>query len=252
MTKMQKVALVTGSAKGLGKHLALFLAKNDFAVIVHYRKSRKLAEGLLRNLQKISANSSIVAGDVTDAGDVEKIFRQIEKKYARVDLLVNNVGNFIYKDFSKTTFEEFTDIFESNVYSAYLCSLRVLKLMRKQKNGHIINIGVVGADSLTVREKSTPYFIAKNALYFLTKAIAHEEAKFGIHVNMISPASLKTDIFSSSDFPMGRSAKYEDVANVLLFLLSRNAYYINGANIEVAGGFIPGLDLSTKEKKSEK
>ena len=76
---------------------------------------------------------------------------------------------------------------------------------------------------------------------FLTKAMAWEEARHGIHVNMISPASLETDIFKPSDFPMGRSAKHEDVIGALKFLLSDDAAYVNGANIEVAGAFIPGI-----------
>ena len=113
--------------------------------------------------------------------------------------------------------------------------------MRKVKSGHIINIGTVGADGLTLRAKSTPYFMAKNALYYLTKMMAREEARHGIHVNMVSPASLVEDIFKAGDFPMGRSAKYSDVVKVINFLISPDAYYINGANIEVAGGFIPGV-----------
>ena len=107
--------------------------------------------------------------------------------------------------------------------------------------GHIINIGCVGCDSVTVREKSVPYFMAKSGVYYLTKTFALEEAPNGIHVNLISPASLETDIFKPDDFPMGRSATYNDVIRALLFLISEDAWYINGANIEVAGGFIPGI-----------
>ena len=113
--------------------------------------------------------------------------------------------------------------------------------MRKQKSGHIINIGAVGANKIQVLEKSTPYYMAKTALYSLTKIMAWEEAKYGIHINMVSPASVETDIFKAADFPMGRSANYEDVVKVLRFLTGDDAYYINGANIEVAGGFIPGM-----------
>jgi 3-oxoacyl-[acyl-carrier protein] reductase len=116
-----------------------------------------------------------------------------------------------------------------------------LVAMRKQKSGHIINIGSVGADRFTLRENSVPYFLAKNGVYILTKAMAWEEAGSGIHINMISPASMKTDIFSKNDFPMGRETKYEDVCGAVKFLLSKGAYYINGVNLEVAGAFVPGM-----------
>jgi len=238
---MQKVAVVTGAAKSLGKAIALYLAHDGYTVVVHFRISKAEAEKVLDSIVKKSPKSILVSGDLTNEKQVGTIFGQIYKKLDRVDLLVNNVGNFLYKEFKKTTNSEFRDIVESNIYSALFCSRAVLPKMRKQKSGHIINIGSVGAETMTVTEKSTPYFMAKNALYSLTKIMAWEEAKHGIHVNMVSPASLETDIFKAEDFPIGRSANYDDVVKVLKFLTSNDAYYINGANIEVAGGFIPGM-----------
>ena len=238
---MKKVAVITGSAKGLGQAIALSLAEEGFTVVVHFLKSKAEAENVLNLARKKSPKSIMVSGDLTDETQVKSMFSKVYKRFGKVDILVNNVGNFLYKEFSKTTNSEFRDIFESNVYSALFCSRAVLPNMRRQKSGHIINIGSVGAETMTVTEKSTPYFMAKNALYSLTKIMAWEEAKYGIHVNMVSPASLETDIFKASDFPMGRSANYEDVVKVIRFLTSDDAYYINGANIEVAGGFIPGM-----------
>jgi len=238
---MQKVAVVTGSVKGLGKAIALSLVEGGFTAVIHFRKSKSDAEKLLNLVRKKSPKSIMVFGDLTDEKQVKLMFDQVYKTLGRVDLLVNNVGNFLYKEFSKTTNSEFKDIIESNLYSALFCSRAVLPQMRKQKSGYIINIGSVGAGTMTVTEKSTPYFMAKNALYSLTKIMAWEEAGYGIHINMISPASLETDIFKAEDFPMGRSANYDDVVKILKFLTSNDAYYINGANIEVAGAFIPGM-----------
>ncbi|MBI2594375.1 SDR family oxidoreductase [Candidatus Curtissbacteria bacterium] len=238
---MKKVAVVTGSAKGLGRAIALALAREGFTVVVHYRKSKKEAEKVLREVGKLSAGSILTSGDLTDENQVKEIFDAIIQKFRQVDLLVNNVGNFLYKPLHKTSNREFRDILESNVYTTLFCSKAVLPQMRRQKSGYIVNIGVVGADKMNLLANSTPYFYAKNGVYLLTKMMAHEEAKNGIHVNMISPASLETDIFKPGDFPMGRSATYDDVVKALLFLISPDAYYINGANLEVAGGFIPGL-----------
>lgn len=239
---VQKVAVVTGSAKGLGKAIALALADEGYIVVIHYRKSRDEANKVLEQIKTKSAKSIVVSGDLISEVAVNKIFAEIFTKFGRVDLLVNNIGDFVYREFGKTTNAEFRDIVESNLYPSLFCSRAVLAFMRKAKVGHIINIGAVDAQRLTLRAKSTPYFMAKNALYYLTKVMAWEEAKNGIHVNMVSPASLATDIFKPSDFPMGRSTKYDDVVKVIKFLTSDDAYYINGANVEVAGAFIPGMN----------
>ncbi len=240
MQSMGKVALVTGSAKGLGRDIALELAKDGFSVAVHYRSSKKEAEKIALEINKIS-KSIIVSGDLTNEKDVEEIFSRIRREFGRLDVLVNNVGNFLFKEFSKTTNAEFRDIVESNVYSTLYCSRAAFEIMRNQKFGHVINIGSVGAERSIIRHKSIPYFLGKNAIYVLTKTMAFEEAKHGIHVNMVSPASLETDIFNTREFPMKRTAMPNDVVSAIRFLISPDAYYINGANIEVAGGFVPGI-----------
>lgn len=236
-----KVAIVTGSAKGLGADIARYLAKNGYKVVIHFNKSIKDAQNLLCEIQSDSPASSIISADLTNESEVNNLFKNIEEKYSRLDLLVNNVGNFAFKPFNKTTNNEFKNILESNLYSTLFCSREALKIMRKQKNGQIINIGAVGAERLIIRENSMPYFLGKTGVYILTKTMAWEEAENGIHINMISPSSMATDIFDKEDFPMGRAAQHEDVISALKFLTSSDAYYINGANIEVAGGFVPGM-----------
>lgn len=239
---MNKVAVVTGGAKGLGAEICRYLAKNAYTVVVHFNKSQKEASELLTEIKADSPDSSILSSDLKDEAKVVEMFNQIGEKYGRLDLLVNNVGNFLFKPFGKTTNAEFRDLLESNIYTTLYCSREALKIMRKQKSGHIINIGAVGAERLILRENSMPYFLGKTGVYILTKTLAWEEAGHGVHVNMISPASMVADIFEPSDFPMGRPAKYEDVIAALTFLTSKEAYYINGANIEVSGGFVPGME----------
>ena len=237
---MSKVAVITGAAKGLGLNIALFLAKSGYTVVIHYKDSEKEALSALEKIRKNSPNSTVVSADLRSEKEVSKMFGDILKKFGTVDLLVNNVGNFVYKKLKDTTNREFRDVIESNIYSTLFCSRAVLPAMRKQKSGSIINIGAAGAERFILRERVVPYFMAKNGVYILTKAMAAEEAKYGIHINMVSPTSMKVDIFKKSDFPMGREARYSDVISAIKFLLSEDAYYINGANIEVAGGFIAG------------
>lgn len=239
---MSKVAVITGAAKGLGKYLAFKLAQDGYTVAIHYRSSRDEAKRVLDEIYGKSPNSISVQADLTNEADVVEMFGLIQKKLGGVDLLVNNVGNFLFKPFGSTTNGEFRDLLESNIYSTLFCSRAILPSMRKNKSGHIVNIGAVGAERLIIRENSMPYFLGKTGIYVLTKTMAWEEAKYGIHINMISPASLVEDIFDKKDFPMGRSAGYEDVMRALAFLTSDAAYYINGANIEVGGAFVPGMD----------
>lgn len=238
---MQKVAVVTGAGKGLGREIALWLAKQGFSVVVHYNNSRKEAGDVAGKIKKLGHESLIVRANLRDETEVDAMFVQIYKKFPKVDLLVNNVGNFLYKTFKETTNSEFRDILESNIYSTLYCSREVLLRMRKAKSGHIINIGSSGNDRFVFRQKSVPYFLAKNGVYVLTKTMAWEEAPFGVHINMISPVSLVEDIFKKGDFPMGRSARPKDVLAALAFLISGEAYYINGVNLEVSGGFVAGM-----------
>lgn len=236
-----KVALVTGSAKGLGLDVAKALAKDGYTIVIHYYHSADDAKKALAEIQKVSPKPIMVKADVTNEADVAKMIGEVEKRLGRIDLLVNNVGNFIFKEFAKTTNAEFRDMIESNLYSTLYMSRAVLPLMRKQKSGTVINIGAVGCERLVIREMSTPYFLGKTGVYVLTKVLAAGEAKYGIRINMISPGSMAADIFKASDFPSGRPATHADVIRALMFLISDDNSYINGTNLEVSGGFVPGM-----------
>ncbi len=238
-----KVAVVTGSAKGLGLDVAKTLAKEGYTIVLHYHHSADDAKKALDEVKKVSPRSIMVKADVTSEAEVDKMVNEVLEKLGRIDLLVNNVGNFIFKEFSKTTNSEFRDMIESNLYSTLYVSRAVLPLMRKQKSGLIINVGAVGAERLIIREMSTPYFLGKTGIYVLTKVMAADEVRHGIRINMVSPASMAVDIFKPQDFPSGRPATHEDVIRALLFLISSDNSYINGANIEVSGGFVPGMKI---------
>ena len=235
-----KVAVVTGSAKGLGADICRALVADGFTPIVHYYKSREDAEELVEELKKNAPDSFAISADLTSEQEVFDMFKRIGQEVGTVDLLINNVGNFIFKPFAQTSNSEFKDMIESNILSTFYCCRAVLGMMREKKGGNIINVGSVGSERLVIRENSTPYYLGKTGVYVLTKAFAAEEAKHGIRINMVSPASLTADIFKMEDFPTGRPASHEDVIKAIKFLISVENSYINGANIEVAGGFIPG------------
>lgn len=233
-----KTALVTGSAKNLGRSIAIDLAKQGTKVAIHYHKSEKEAQNTLQEVKKYS-NGIIVRGDVTNPKDISSMVQTIELKLGSIDFLVNLVGNFIFEPITTTTFEKFKDVIESNLYSAFLCCKQVLPNMVKKNWGRIINFGCAGAQSLTIREKTTPYYIAKTGVIMLTKVLAAEYAKYGITINSISPGILETSI-AKPPTPSSKFAQFKDIINVINFLLKEESSYINGANIEVAGAWWPG------------
>ena len=234
-----KTVLITGAAKNLGRSIALNLAKQGINVAIHYHTSKKEAQETLEQVKKYS-HGILVKADLTNPKEVSSMVRFIELQIGNVDILINLVGNFIFKPITETTFDKFRDVIESNLYSAFLCCQKVLPKMVKKKWGRIINFGCVAADSLTIRKNTTPYYIAKTGVIMLTKVLAYEYAKYGITVNSISPGILTTSI-AKPQTPTGRFAKFEDIVQAVNFLLEEKSNYINGANIEVAGGWRPGF-----------
>lgn len=234
-----KTALITGSAKNLGCAIALNLAKQGAKIAVHYHTSKKEADDTLTEVNKYS-HGMIVKANLTNSHEVCSMNRTIEQSLGKVDILINLVGNFIYEPITTTSFEKFKDVIESNLYSTFLCSKAVLPGMVKKKWGRIINFGNVGAENMQIREKTTPYLIAKTAVLMLTKVMAYEYAKYGITVNSISPGILKTSL-AKPPTPTGKYAEFEDIINAVNFLIKEESGYINGANIEVAGGFRLGF-----------
>lgn len=234
-----KIALITGSNRGLGGAVALEMAKHGSIIILNYRKNKTEAEKVLAEVKKYSPKSILIKADVTNENQVETMFSDILKKFHRIDILMNNVGNFCFCKFSELSNADFKDVIESNIYGTLFCSRAALEIMRKQKSGNIINVGCASCDRITIREKTTPYYLAKTGIYMLTKVMAMEEATNNIRINMISPGILETSI-TKEKVPAGRDATFQDIINVILFLLDEKSSYLNGANIEVAGGWVPG------------
>lgn len=239
MTLKGKIALVTGSAKNLGRAIAVELAKQDIKVAIHYHTNEKKAQQTLKEIRRYS-NGVMVKADLINQKDAVTMFRYIVTKLGNVDILINLVGNFIFEPITTTTFEKFKDVIKSNLYSTFLCCQAVLPHMKKGGWGRIINFGCVGAESITIREKTTPYYIAKTGVIMLTKVLAYEYAKYGITINSISPGILETSV-AKPKTPSGKYAQFIDIINVINFIIKEESSYINGANIEVAGGWRPGF-----------
>jgi NAD(P)-dependent dehydrogenase (short-subunit alcohol dehydrogenase family) len=234
----KKTILITGSAKGLGRALALHCVEEDGLVVGHFRTSKKEAEETLAALRKHNPACAMYQANLRSEEETRAMLEQILKEHNRIDVLINNVGNFIFKPIEETELSDIRDVIETNLYSSFLMTKIVAEKMKEQKSGHIINIGCAGAERMVIREKTTPYYIAKSGVIMLTKIFAHAYAKYGLNINAISPGILETSVAKLA-VPAGRYASFDDIWNAVTFLLSPSSNYLNGANIEVSGGWIP-------------
>ncbi len=234
-----RVALVTGSASGVGRGFALACADHGADVAVHYRSSDAEAAATAADVRDRGVDAATVQGDVTDPGSVDALFDSVEAELGAVDVLVNNVGAFAPQHWTDIDFEMWQTVLHTNVNGTYLCSKRALPAMREQGWGRIVNVGYAGSEQALVHPKNTPYFIAKTGVLMFTRMLAADTQDDGVTVNAVSPYVVDTSDAFPDAAPRGRWATVDDLATALLFFLSDDAEYVSGENIEVDGGFLP-------------
>jgi len=229
-------ALVTGSTRGIGLSIAQKLALSGYGVILNYAYDKHRAEEASSQLRKLSPSVSVIRADVTDEEDVRRLIAEAEP----LDLLVNNVGDFLYKPLIETTKAEWDSIIASNLTSAFLCCREAIRSMRERKRGLIINIASMNAGIIRSTPNTLPYAIANAGIISLTKTLARTEGGFGIRVNAVSPgfvaSSEHTPLDAMDRIPLRRLARAEEIADAVLFLASDRASYITGAVLDVHGG----------------
>lgn len=245
MNMNNKVALVTGGARGIGRAICRSLANDGFKIAVNYNNSEKDAISLKDELSAITA-VEIFKCDVSDSNAVKDMFLEVSKKLGNVNVLINNAGIAEQVLFTDITDEIWQRMINTNLSSAFYCSREALKNMINEKNGVIINIasmwGEVGA-SMEVH-----YSTAKAGLIGMTKALAKEVGLSGVRVNAVSPGVVLTDMmnsFSESDkeilkdeTPLNTLGTPEDIADAVSFLVSDKASFITGQVLSVNGGFV--------------
>jgi len=238
-----KVALVTGSSRGIGKTIALKLAEAGASLVINYKSNTWAADEVVESIKKMEHKAISVQCDVSNFADVEEMVKKVLSEFGRIDILVNNVGPFLYKSIYDTTIQEWHQIINSNLNSTFYCCKAVVPIMRKQKSGNIINIGAPNAERTQGYLKNCPYATAKTGVVVLSKSLAREEAKNGIQVNVVNPGFIETDQYTDEmkkdmpkEVPLRKLGKPEDIANAVLFLVSEEANYITGSVLNVHGG----------------
>lgn len=241
---MNKIAIITGASRGIGREITKQLAKTGIQIIANYNHSEKEAIALKEELQKDNLFIDIIKADVSKRKEAKQLVQFTLEKYKKIDILINNAGISEYKIFTDETDEDWNRIIHTNLYSAFAMSQEVLPSMIHHKNGCIINIssiwGMVGA-SLEVL-----YSISKAGMNGMTKALAKELGPSNIRVNAIAPGIIHTDMNADltledlkqleNDIPLGRIGLPKDIAKCVKWLVEDT--YTTGQIISVNGGWV--------------
>lgn len=235
-----KTAWVTGSAKGIGRALALALARRGCRVAVHYRRSRVQAERVAVLVEKAGAEALLLQGDLTTPGDVRRNVETLRRKWKHLDILINNAGDYLRRPIERITPEVFHRYCRGSLEPAVNTSLLVLPMMRRQKWGRIINLGYVLADRVVGNPNVAPYHTGKTALLSFTYSLARRAAQWGITVNMVSPGMHENTVDRPERpedvVPAGRLSRHADLENAVMFLLRDESEFITGTHMKVSGG----------------
>lgn len=238
-----KVALVTGAAQGIGKAIALLLARNGADLVVSDINLEK-AEETAKEIRAIGPKAMAVKVDVANWSDVERMVTGILEKLAKIDILVNNAGITRDKLILRMTEEDWDAVLGVNLKGTFNCTKAVVRHMAKQRSGKIVNIASVVGEMGNAGQAN--YSASKAGVIGLTKTIAREYAQRGINVNAIAPGYIETPMTEAllekakgeliKLIPMDRLGKPEDVAEAVLFLVSEESSYITGQVLNVNGG----------------
>ncbi|MFW7379521.1 MAG: 3-oxoacyl-ACP reductase family protein [Oligoflexus sp.] len=236
----EKVALVTGASRGIGRACAKVLAENGFRIAIHYRRDEEKAKELAASLPE----AKIFQADLSLEEDCKQLIKSVKDAMGRIDVLVNNAGVSIDQIITFAKPEELEQVFNTNFKSVFHLSKAASRVMIKQKAGNIINLtSVVGH---TGNGGQSMYAASKGAVTAFTKSIATDLANFGIVANCVAPGFIDTEMTSSlpgevkeqiaNKIPMKRLGTSDEVAGVVAFLASDAASYITGSTIHVNGG----------------
>lgn len=244
MSLKNKIALVTGGSRGIGKEIALELAKEGVNIGINFNNNEEKALETLDEIKSYGVEAIAIKADVSVEEDVTNLVKTVEKSLGGIDILVNNAG--VTKDnlLIRMKAEEWDQVLDVNLKGTFLCTKQVARGMMKKKYGKIINISSVVAIIGNIGQGN--YSASKAGLIGFTKSMARELASRGIRVNAIAPGFIETDMTKVLDdnikdemlksIPLQRLGKAKDIANLVVFLASDKADYISGEVIRVDGG----------------
>lgn len=246
MSLTGKNALVTGASRGIGRAIAVELAKNGANIAISYVNNKDKAEEVVNEIKRYGVKAIAVKADVSKEEEVLNMVKIVKESIGSIDILVNNAG--INRDnlLMRMSTEDWDKVIDTNLKGTYLCSKALIRDMIKKKSGKIINIASVAGVAGNFGQ--TNYSASKAGVIGFTKSLAKEVASRGINVNAIAPGLIETDMTLAlkedirdslvKNIPMGRLGTVQDIANIVIFLASEKSNYITGQVINVDGGMI--------------
>jgi 3-oxoacyl-[acyl-carrier protein] reductase len=240
----QRVALITGGAKGIGRGVALDLASRHWKVAFCYRTSEPDARRTAQDIAERGGVALPVRCDVSDPVAAKALVAQVEQEWSRIDALINGAGPYHRINLLEETVEGWNSMFDGNLHPVFYLSQAVAPGMKARKSGRIVNFSMASADQMISQPDVTAHYIAKAGVLILTRTLAKLLAPHGITVNAVSPGFIDSGSAPPAELagmtkriPAGYIGTVEDTVAAVRYLLSDEARYVNGANIQISGAW---------------
>ncbi len=240
----QPVALITGGAKGIGRGIALDLAAGHWRIALCYRNSHAEANATAEDIMARGGRSLAIRCDVSDPVAAKNLVAQVEQEWGRIDVLINGAGPYHRINLFDETVEGWNEMFDGNLHPIFYLAQAVAPGMKTRKAGRIINFSMANADQMEAQPDVTGHYIAKAGVLILTRTLAKLLAPYGITVNAISPGFIDSGSAPPQELaamtkriPAGYIGTIDDTVAAVRYLLSEEARYVNGANIQISGGW---------------
>jgi len=239
-----RVALITGGAKGIGRAVALDLGARGWSVAICYRTSATEAADVVSTIESGGARALAIRADVSDPARAAALVERVESEWGRIDALVNGAGPYERKPLLEETVEGWHEMFDNNLHPVFYLSRAVAPGMKTRRWGRIISFSMANADQLIAQPQLTAHYIAKVGILALTRTLARVLAPYGITANVISPGFIDSGSAPATEMeamvkriPAGYVGSLDDAVAAVRFLLSEEARYVNGANIHLSGAW---------------
>jgi len=240
----ERVALITGGARGIGRGVALDLAKEGWTIAICYRTSEQEAREVTQIINQQGGQAIAIQCDVSKSDDATQLVQQVEKTYGRIDALINGAGPYHRVPLMEETPEGWSEMFTNNLDPIFFLAKAVAPGMQTRKYGRIISFGMANADKMEAQPHVTAHYIAKNGVLILTRTLAKLLAPHGITVNAISPGFVDSGSAPPEELagmakkiPAGYIGGVQDAVQAVRYFLSDDARYVTGANLHLSGGW---------------